>query len=84
MGFVNWVVDHLAGDQVIDLYFIISDLRDMLPFSSAEEAAHAIGNATGSYHVRGKQNGRRYDLTDMDSVRQLANDAGVPLGKLVK
>jgi len=27
--FVNWVIDSFASDEVIDLYFILSDLVDI-------------------------------------------------------
>lgn len=33
--FVNWLIDTLASDDVIDLYFILSDLVD-IPLSEAE------------------------------------------------
>lgn len=29
MGFVNWMFDSLASEDVIDLYFILSDLVDI-------------------------------------------------------
>ena len=29
MSFVNWVIDSLASEDVIDLYFILSDLVDV-------------------------------------------------------
>lgn len=29
MSIINWVVDHLAPEDVIDLYFIMSDLVDI-------------------------------------------------------
>jgi hypothetical protein len=29
MSFVNWVIDSLASEDVIDLYFILSDLVDI-------------------------------------------------------
>jgi len=29
MSFVNWVIDSLASEDLIDLYFILSDLVDL-------------------------------------------------------
>lgn len=29
MSFVNWMIDSLASESVIDLYFILSDLVDI-------------------------------------------------------
>jgi len=29
MSFVNWVIDSLASEDVIDLYFVLSDLKDI-------------------------------------------------------
>ena len=29
MSFVNWVIDSMASDEVIDLYFILSDLVEV-------------------------------------------------------
>jgi hypothetical protein len=29
MSFVNWVIDSLASEDIIDLYFIMSDLVDI-------------------------------------------------------
>ena len=29
MSFVNWMIDSLASEDVIDLYFILSDLVDI-------------------------------------------------------
>jgi hypothetical protein len=29
MSFVNWVIDSLASEDVIDIYFILSDLVDI-------------------------------------------------------
>ena len=29
MSFVNWVIDSLASEDVIDLFFILSDLIDI-------------------------------------------------------
>lgn len=49
MSFVDWVIDTLASEDVIDLYFILSDLVD-INLSEAEiyETAHydAFASAT--------------------------------------
>jgi hypothetical protein len=41
MSFVSWVFDSLAGEDVIDLYFIMSDLVDInLTEAEIYESAH--------------------------------------------
>jgi len=49
MSFVNWVIDSLASEDVIDLYFILSDLVDIdLTDAEIAESAcfDALANAT--------------------------------------
>lgn len=40
MGFVNWIIDSLASKDVVDLYFILSDLVD-IPQTEAEICENA-------------------------------------------
>ena len=53
MSFVNWVIDTLASEDVIDLYFILSDLVD-INLTEAEicESAYfdALASATAREH----------------------------------
>lgn len=44
MSFVNWVIDSLASEDVIDLYFILSDLVD-INLSEAEITENACFDA---------------------------------------
>lgn len=82
MSFINWLIDGLPSESaVIDAYFIISDLKDMMPFSSEEEFAHSVGNATGSYKIE-TSNGKKYNLNNRDDVVRFSEDTGVPIGKM--
>ena len=50
MGLLDWVVDHLSSDEIIDGYFILSDLKDiqLTEFERAENAAlDAAASAAG-------------------------------------
>jgi hypothetical protein len=49
--FVNWVIDTLASEDVIDLYFILSDLVD-IELSEAEIYESAYFDAMASETVR--------------------------------
>ena len=49
--FVNWVIDTLAGDEVIDLYFILSDLVD-IELSDAEICETAYFDSLATATVR--------------------------------
>jgi len=44
MSFVNWVIDTLASEDVIDLYFILSDLKEVF-LSPTELARQSWGDA---------------------------------------
>ena len=51
MSFINWIVDHLSSEDVIDAYFIISDLVDinltdeeMCESASFDSLANATAN----------------------------------------
>jgi hypothetical protein len=45
--FINWVIDTLASEDVIDLYFILTDLVD-IPISEAEQCETAYFDAMAS------------------------------------
>ena len=64
---LNWVADTLARSDMIDLYFIVSDLVD-IPISEAEACETAHYDAFATYTV--------------DDV-QTRNHRKIPLGKLV-
>jgi hypothetical protein len=49
--FVNWVIDTLASEDVIDLYFILSDLVD-IDLSEAEICETAYFDALATATVR--------------------------------
>lgn len=49
--FVNWLIDTLASDDVIDLYFILSDLVD-IPLSEAELCETAYYDALATQTMR--------------------------------
>ncbi len=51
MSFVNWVIDTLASEDVIDLYFILSDLVD-IELTEAEICEHAYFDAMATATVR--------------------------------
>lgn len=77
MSFVNWVIDHLSGSDVIDLYFILSDLID-IDISPAEKAQMAHYDASSGRSVAGYS---------VDSNRRVHGpglpSGGVPVGKAV-
>ena len=64
---LNWVADTLARSDIIDLYFIVSDLVD-IPISEAEACETAYFDAMATHTVNDNQG---------------ANHGGTPLGKLV-
>jgi len=64
---LNWVADTLARTDVIDLYFIVSDLVD-IPISEEEACETAYFDACATHTVENAQN---------------ENLTKVPLGKLV-
>ena len=51
MSFVNWVIDSLASEDVIDLYFILSDLVD-IELTEAEIAENACFDALSNATAR--------------------------------
>ena len=51
MNFVNWVIDSLASEDVIDLYFILSDLVDV-NLSEAEITENACLDSLASTTAR--------------------------------
>lgn len=65
---LNWVADTFAQVDIIDLYFVVSDLVD-IPISKEEAAQSAHYDAFAS--------------TGANSAQQIAEERGVPLGKLV-
>ena len=54
MSFVNWVIDSLASEDVIDLYFILSDLVD-INLTEEERCETAYFDALASATVSGQQ-----------------------------
>ncbi len=51
MSFVNWAIDTLASEDVIDLYFILSDLVD-INLTEAEICESACFDALASTIAR--------------------------------
>ena len=51
MSFVNWVIDTFTSEDVVDLYFILSDLVD-INLSEAEIAENACFDALASTTAR--------------------------------
>jgi len=51
MSFVNWVIDSLASEDVIDLYFILSDLVD-INLTEAEITENACFDSLASTTAR--------------------------------
>jgi hypothetical protein len=64
---LNWVADTLARSDIIDLYFILSDLVD-IPISEAEACETGHFDALATYTVENAPT---------------RNQKKVPLGKLV-
>ena len=64
---LNWVADTFARSDIIDLYFIISDLVD-IPLSEAELCETAYYDAMTMHTLDGTSADR---------------SGGIPLGKLV-
>ena len=62
MGVVNWVIDMLASEDVIDLYFILSDLVDINQ-TEAELSETAHYNSKGTLQASGYtiHNGHVFD-----------------------
>ena len=51
MSFVNWMIDSLASEDVIDLYFILSDLID-INLTEAEMCESACFDSLANATVR--------------------------------
>ena len=67
MNIVSRIFNSLAGEDIIDLYFVLSDLKDF-PITEAEATETAYYNSMASNAVNENHNG---------------DDDGIPLGKLV-
>lgn len=62
MSFVNWVIDSLASEDVIDLYFILSDLVD-INLSEEEITDNACNDSLASRTQReGMSNHRESNI----------------------
>ena len=61
MSFVNWVIDTLANEDVIDLYFILSDMFE-INLSEAEIYETAHYDAFASATVRENKKERKVPL----------------------
>ena len=59
--FVNWIIDTLASEDVIDLYFILTDLVD-IELSDAEICESAYFDAMATETVREQKMNRRIPL----------------------
>ena len=53
-AFMDWVIDTLASEDIIDLYFIVSDLVD-IPISEAERAETAFYDSMATATVNAHQ-----------------------------
>ena len=82
MNFIDRIFNYLAGDDIIDLYFVLSDLIDVQPLTPEEADACLDGGASSGYKFTGLSN-QQYDLTNSDDVQRLSDDTGIPIGKLV-
>ena len=60
-AFMDWVIDTLASEDIIDLYFIVSDLVD-IPLSEAELAETAFYDAMATSTVKAYQGGSSIPL----------------------
>ena len=50
MSIVNWVINSLAGEDIIDLYFVLSDLKD-IDLTEAEQVESACFDSLASAAV---------------------------------
>jgi hypothetical protein len=64
---LNWVADRFASSDIIDLYFVLSDLAD-IPLTEAERCETAYFDALATHTVEGI-NASQYE--------------SIPIGKLV-
>ena len=56
MSFVNWVIDTLASEDVIDLYFVLTDLVDIdLTEDEIYETAHYDAFASAAVQEGSKE-----------------------------
>ena len=72
---LNWVADAFARDDIIDLYFIVSDLVD-IPLTDEQQFEQAYGDSmsmsqTGGYRI------------SADGRSVSAGGKNVPIGKFV-
>jgi hypothetical protein len=51
MSFVNWVLDSIAGDDYLDLHFVVSDLVD-INITEAEICEIAHFDSMASFSAR--------------------------------
>jgi len=58
MSFVNWMIDSLASEDVIDLYFIMSDLVD-INLTEAEKCESAFFDSLANVAAR-EYHGEKY------------------------
>jgi len=73
MSFVNWVIDSLASEDVIDLYFVLSDLVD-IDLSPEQIAEQGIGDALSQSNPSGfrcNSRGEIYLESDVDFGKQV-------------
>lgn len=75
MSFVNLLLDSLSSEDVIDLYFIISDLKE-INLTDAERCSASANDALANARAQGiyTKGGHAFDAK--------GNDLG-PAGKLV-
>ena len=76
MSFVNWMIDSLANEDVIDLYFIMSDLVD-IELTEAEICETACFDSLASATTR------EYNSLASSTVQQHSRESRIPIGKQV-
>ena len=76
MSFFNWMVDSMASEDVIDLYFILSDLVD-IELTEAEIYESACYDSLATATVRA------YDSMAAATVNECQVNSNIPLGKMV-
>jgi len=70
---VNWVIDSLSSEDVIDLYFILSDLVD-IPETDEQIGERQIGDAQSQgtrFGFRRNSKGGTYDESDISFGKQV-------------
>lgn len=81
MSFFDRVINSLASQDVIDLYFEMSDLID-IPITEAEMVQTALLDRLSIHNIKSKHSGRKYDITNLDDVKEIARELNIPIGKL--